>query len=100
MNPRQIEKNGRTILYREKLAKTLPGLRADVAKRMDAEGLKFAVGLTVRIVRNEGGVEVQQLPTVDPRQKRLWGEEQDSFLREVDPREGLEEIDSDLGGKE
>ena len=99
VNSRGVERIGRSILYRERLAETLPGILSEVVDHMDSDGLTVLFGKTLKIVRDNCGVAVQELPTVDPRQRQLWDEEQESVLHEVDPREQLDEMDEVLGGK-
>lgn len=77
MNRRKAEKLGRSILHREGLVEKLPALRAEVAGEMDAEGYPVVVGDTVKIIRDEGGIRVTLLPQVDPRQMKLWEDEDD-----------------------
>ena len=77
MNRKLAEKLGRSILYRERLVKKLPALLAEVVDRMDTEGHKVIVGETVRIVRDNGGIRVVPIPPIDPRQMRLWKDDDD-----------------------
>jgi len=72
MTETRLAKMMRAIAFRERLLKSLPGIRGKILDVMDEKGIDVLVAGGYKAIKSNGSIDVLAMPNLDPNQLELF----------------------------